>query len=120
LSESEVRFEATCWKIALIVQLTGIRYPFVNQYQARRVSVHQLPKDVTRTCGLIIVGANSLVGFLGFIDPACTESQLPCQFAPKCSDYCSVRLCDWITGRNLVSDQNNSVDFWRTRYCSLL
>jgi hypothetical protein len=48
--------EASCWKVAIIMQLSGIGHPFVDQNQTRAVLVHKHSQRVTGAgCPLVVL-----------------------------------------------------------------
>ena len=75
--------KATGGQIALIVQLPRVRYPFVNQNQARRVLIHQLTERVPRAGRFLVIRLNSLECLLRFFNSAGGKPKLPSQVHPK-------------------------------------
>jgi hypothetical protein len=56
LGKSELRLEATGRQVALVVKLSRIRHPLIDQDQAWPVFVEERPQHVTRARGFLVIG----------------------------------------------------------------
>ena len=101
LGKGEMRFKTSARKIALVVELTRIRHPFIDQNQAGTVFVEKNTQHISGAGGFFIIRTDSLVGFF--------SAELPGQLSPEGIHHCSVRLFNRVSRGNLISDQHHTV-----------
>src|SRR6266446_8935651 len=88
-------------KIGIVVKLARIGNPLVDQDQTWRVGIHEFAQRVAGACGVLVISADFLESSL--------SAQLPCQLAPQGTDDSAVTLHRWISRRNLVAYQDNTL-----------
>ena len=110
LDEREVSLEAPSRQVALIVKLSRVGHPLVDQNQAWSVRVHQLAQHVARAGGPLVVGLDALEGFLGLLGPTGGEAELPRQLAPQRAHHRAVGLGHRVARRDLVAHQHDALD----------
>ena len=99
LGEGELRLEAAGRQVALIVELTRVGDPLVDQDQARPVVDQKLPQGVARAGGVLVVLGDARVGF--------RAADLPRQLAPQGAHDRAVVLGDRVARRDAVAHQNH-------------
>src|SRR5690606_37332139 len=102
LSKGEMSLEAAGREIALVMQLTRIGDPLVDQDERRSVLVEQIAQDITGARRLLVVRPNAVVGR--------SAAKLPSELAPQRVNESAVFLLNRVAGRDLVPDQNNPPD----------
>src|SRR5579864_155499 len=104
--------EVTSREVRLVVQLPGIRDPFVNQYEARRKLLEKQPERISWTDTFLVGGADHLKAFFA--------AELPCQFAPEGSDHGAILFFVEISWGDSIADQYGSPNLWWLRNASNL
>src|SRR5690606_35053948 len=84
--EAELRLEAAAGEAALLVELAGVGDPLVDQDEAGAVVVEERAERVAGVGGVLVVGADALVGAAGLLEAAGAEAELPRQLAPERAD----------------------------------
>ena len=90
-------------KIALVVQLTRVRDPLVDQNQAWTVLDEQLAQHVARARRLLIIFRDAVERLLA--------AKLPGQFAPQRMDHRAIRFRCRISWGDLVADEDHALHF---------
>ena len=102
LGEGELGLEAACRKVTLVVELTRIGHPLVDQDEAGAILLEQLAQRIAGAGRPFVVGVDAGKGRL--------TPELPGQLAPQRAHHGAVGLDDRVAGRDLVAHQHHAAD----------
>ena len=111
LRERELRLEAACGQIALVVELARIGDPLVDQDQARTEVDEELPQRVAGARRALVVRGEPGIGF-----PA---AQLPGELAPQRPHDGAAVLRHRVAGRDAVAHQHDALHRRQLRHAGV-
>jgi len=108
LGEDELGLGASGRMVALVVELSRVGNPFVDEDKAGAVLLHQLAQHVHGARRLLVVGLDACEGLLA--------AELLRELSPERAYYGAIRFRDRVPRRDLVADEDLTASLWQRHH----